>query len=182
MIDFAVVGLARSGTAWIANLFSSDGVLCWHDPLENQSLSDLHRWAAQRDGISGIADTSLGIMPELLTDSVHRLRAIKVVRPIREINASLEKCGLSFRYNNAHYAALNTVPGPCVEFGQLHDYDVMNAAFHYLTGGLRQLDRERFELLCKLNVQRHPAKYAPDYSILEQMINDYHAKRGETEI
>ena len=60
MLDFMVVGLPRSGTAWLANWFTTERAMCWHEPLWTRSLDELD--AMKGAGMFGIADTQLLLM------------------------------------------------------------------------------------------------------------------------
>jgi len=51
MIDFALVGLPRSGTTWFANWLTTDRSLCLHDPFA-QGLPDSWPKDDRRRGIS----------------------------------------------------------------------------------------------------------------------------------
>jgi len=170
MIDFIILALPRSGSAWLANLFSSGDVLCLHDPLSEHSLKSLAARKKAHGGILGVVDTSLGLMPGLV-DGIDCPKA-RLMRPVAEINESLAACGLSHRVGYLETLRLQQLECPRIEYEHLHDYTIMSAIFSHLTGR-EGLDKSRFDELCKLNVQRHPASFAPDYSNLEKLITEY---------
>ena len=55
MIDFMVLALPRSGTAWVANLLTTDTSLCIHEAFMDHSIDDLDN--RPHDGLLGIAET-----------------------------------------------------------------------------------------------------------------------------
>lgn len=155
-LDFAVLGLPRSGTTWAANWLTSGEVICHHDPLETtqpEALFDL-------DG--GIACTGLWLRPDL----VARLSCpiVCLWRDPRQVNESLLRIGLGempawsveqFRSTPGHWFAYE---------------DLFTDRAREIWSVLRDdpFDADRHAALVRLNVQ--PLKFAPDRTILKEFL------------
>lgn len=89
MIDFMVIGLPRSGTAWAANWLTTDTTFCLHDPLAKYHHTELDGLVS--DKRLGVACTGLWTQPEWL--NAHPAKKVILHRPLEEINRSLKAIG-----------------------------------------------------------------------------------------
>lgn len=149
MIDFMVLGLPRSGTAWLANLLTTDDSICLHESLMEFSIQELD--AISKTNLLGIAETAALFVDEA---KLHPCKKLIVERPISEVNQSLASLGLpSFDVEYSHL--LNDVIGYRIRFDDLFEYEPMQNAFKYLLG--KDLSKARHELLCRMNIQNKMA-------------------------
>ena len=149
MIDFMALGLPRSGTAWLANLLTTDDSLCLHESLMRHSVNDLHQM--QHQGLFGISETA-----GLFFDSVRLYPCKKLIveRPLKEINDSLVSLGLpeiKVEYNQIYKG----IVGYRIQFADLFKYEHMSDAYNYLLG--KRLSKTRHDLLCDMEVQNKQA-------------------------
>ncbi len=62
-MNFLIIGLPRSRTAWLANFLTTDQTLCYHDKLADcTTFNDLKGMYSHK--ILGDADTGLGLFPD----------------------------------------------------------------------------------------------------------------------
>lgn len=149
MIDFMVLGLPRSGTAWLANLLTTDDSLCLHESLMRYSIADLHQ--TQHHGLFGIAETA-----GLFIDDArfYPCKKLIVERPLEEINQSLRSLDLpeiKVEYNQIY----KEIVGYKMQFSDLFKYEHMSDAYNYLLG--KRLSKARHDLLCDMEVQNKQA-------------------------
>lgn len=144
MIRYMVLGLPRSGTAWIANLLSSNGAVCLHESLADYSLAELDAMSE----VAGISETA-GI---LIADQInaHPARKVVIIRDLTEVNHSMMLQGLP-DIPPVAMQMLDKINAPRVAFHQLFEYDVMATVYEYLTGNT--LDERYFNQLKSYNVQ-----------------------------
>ena len=160
MIDFAILALPRSGTAWISNLFTDNHNICIHDPLVDYTVDQLLRM--RRGAVkTGISDTAL-IMHH--RDVIEQLTCpiVKIHRDIFEINESLRKCGINYDIENEHLESFSSVHCKTIEFADLWSYEKMASLYDYLTGNV--LSPVRHRMMTHLNIQAMPSRYAPNYN------------------
>lgn len=146
MLDYIIIALPRSGTAWVANLLSSEDRVCRHDPLG--TLIDPVK-VIELEG--GCADTGMGYFPEL----VNKVRA-KVVIQRPRVDCMR---GLKAIWVNLPGVAMETLEARIsqvdadliVKFDDLFSFDSSNA-IHKLCLG-RELSHERHAFLQEMNVQ-----------------------------
>jgi len=145
MIRFMVIGLPRSGTAWAANWLTTDTSLCLHDPLFERHYSELDAINSRKR--LGVSCTGLFNWPDWL--NAHPARKIVLHRPLREINESLEQCGLANMDEEA-VRKLERVNGRHFDWRAI--FDDPATIYEYLIE--KPFDPERHAELVKLNVQR----------------------------
>ena len=146
MIDFMVLGLPRSGTAWLANLLTTDDTFCWHEALWSASLKKLDY--LQYPGRLGISETSGFAHLEQL--NAHPSRKIIIDRPLDEINKSLIALDLPIMQDEE--AVLHSkLEGYRIKFSDIFDYDRMSMAYNYILG--KKLNVYRFNMLVDMNIQ-----------------------------
>lgn len=149
MIDFMVLGLPRSGTAWVANLLTTDTSLCLHEALLDSTIEQLDR--VEHAGLFGIAETSGLFLPECVH---HDCKKLIIDRPISEINESLNDLGLPDMPERA-VELLSGIEGYKITFKELFDFDAMQSAYKYLLD--KDLSKDRHQFLCQMNVQNQYA-------------------------
>lgn len=140
-----IIGLPRSGTAWAANLFTTDTTHCIHDPLGDYHYSELD--SIKSDKELGIACTAIWAFKDFVNN--HNARKVIIHRDISEINFSLENVGLPYMPNGVE-RLLHGIDG----FHILFDDFISNPkeAYEYLLG--KKFDSERFSLLKNLLIER----------------------------
>ncbi len=148
MIAFIVVALPRSGTAWLANLLTTETTVCMHESFLQFSLQELD---AMPETV-GIAETSAAFFPEAINQ--HPAKKLIVTRPIEEINASADRLGLSQLTSHAE-SLLNQIDGYTIAYQDLFDYDKMNDAYKFLFD--KQLNAMRHALLCNFHIENKTA-------------------------
>jgi len=150
MIDFMVLALPRSGTAWAANLLTTDTSLCIHEAFIDHSINDLD--IRPYDGMLGIAETSAFIRVDEL--NLHSAKKLIIDRPFDEINKSIAELG--FKAMPSYSADLMIqLKGYRIAFKDLFNYDIMAEAYYYLLR--KELNQERHRMLCQMNIQNTAA-------------------------
>lgn len=147
MIEFMVLAMPRSGTAWCANWLTTDRTICLHDPLWSHHYSEL-------DGIRvcgrrlGIACTGLALFPEFLAK--HKARKVILHRPIEEVRISLAQLGQG-PLGDAWVGALDRIEGVHADWQDLYHPEKAKLLYEFLTQ--RSFDESRYELVRRLNIQ-----------------------------
>jgi len=144
VIDFAIVALPRSGTAWMANLLTTDGIVCWHDPLATlRNPNDVI-------GLNGgISDTGMCLYPELINAVKKK---IVIVRDRYQCEYSLKKIGVNLPFLDLAESRLNLIKADIVvKFDDLFGYEAANKIHEFCIG--KPLSKDRHALLNGLNVQ-----------------------------
>jgi hypothetical protein len=153
MLDFIVVGLPRSGTAWMANLLNVDNIsYCVHDPLIDYRLDQLDEKIVSKDETTkvGVSCTGLWYYSDWLNK--HKAKKLVIHRNLRDINESLKEIGLpTLNFNDSSY--LRKVKGLYVEYEDLFDIRSIKYIWSYLTD-MDNFNEDRFNILKNLNVQR----------------------------
>lgn len=161
-LDFIVLALPRSGTAWIANWLTTYATLCLHDPFSG----GLPETWPQDQRKRGIACTVSALMPRWL--SKHNCPIAVIDRDYRECDASMQALGMPD--TAAFRDAVANIPGERFAFDALfEDEDAARALWAYLLRDV-PFDSIRYRMLRDLQVQRHPrVLYQPDtaHALLE---------------
>lgn len=152
MIDFMVLGLPRSATAWMANWLTTDRSICWHEPLWESTLDELD--AVQMNGLFGISDTELLLLPPDLVNA-HPAKKLIIHRELRDVNLSLTKAGLPGAMRDEHRWKLDEIGGWHIPFKDLWNVETFRAAMEWLTP--LPFDGARYAVLRNLNVQNTKA-------------------------
>ena len=152
MIDFMIVGLPRSGTAWLANWFTTERSICWHEPLWTRPLAELD--AVKGAGLFGIADTMLVMLG---TDELnaHPAKKLIVHRELGDVNLSLTKAGLPGAMRDEHKWALDEIGGYHITFHDLWNVEKFKPAAEWLLPV--PFDTARYALLRDLQVENMKA-------------------------
>lgn len=141
MIEFIVVGLPRSGTAWAANWLTTDTTHCIHDPLARYHHTDLDRIASSKR--LGVSCTGLWQFPDWLNQ--HPAKKVILHRDRAEVARSLGRLGFA----DLPFPALDAIAGMHVNWRDL--WDDPEPIWEHLIG--TPFDAERHQLLRELNVQ-----------------------------
>lgn len=157
MLDFAIIGLPRSGTTWAANWLTTDHSICLHDPLANRTLDQLAAWHHPSKAV-GVACTGLWQFPDWVAANVRRV--VLLDRDPDEINASLTAIGLG-GMPAASFDQFMDLPGQRVLMRELFDPVVAPDIWHSLMPDL-PFDAERHELLTTFMVNPHFEGWEPD--------------------
>lgn len=145
-----VLALPRSGTAWVANLLTTDTSLCIHEAFMDHSINDLD--TRPYDGMLGIAETSAFSRADEL--NLHSAKKLIIDRPFDEINKSIAELG--FKAMPSYSADLMIqLKGYRIAYKDLFNYEIMSEAYYYLLR--KELNQERHKMLCQMNIQNTAA-------------------------
>ena len=150
MIDFMVLALPRSGTAWVANLLTTDTSLCIHEAFMDHSINDLDNLSY--DGMLGIAETSAFTKVDEINQ--HSAKKLVIERPLNEVNESIAKLGFKAMPSYSDDLMIQ-LKGYRIAFKDLFNYDIMAEAYYYLLR--KELNQERHKMLCQMNIQNTAA-------------------------
>lgn len=164
MIEFMVIALPRSGTAWVSNLLTTDTTLCIHDATAQYTLPDLDNFQTKK--ILGVADTGLALLPDWV--NAHPARKIVIVRDHDEINQSLINAGMP-TLNPEHSTKLMNIKADHIQFKDLFNPSYAASVYEYLTQ--QPFDSERFNLLTKLNVQTTAGNEEPNWDVFRDFVS-----------
>ena len=147
-IDFMVLGGPRSGTTWAANLFTTDSTFCLHDPLLEYTVRQLDNLTIPGKRI-GISCTAAIMWPEWVNG--HPAKKIFLYRDIDEINASLDRLGLTKLEKFKHLGRIDALDRiPMFTYEQLFIPRHARAMAAHL--GV-PFDDHRHNLLIQMNIQ-----------------------------
>ena len=153
MLDFMIVALPRSGTAWTANFLTTERSLCWHEPLSEHDLADLDQM--KMSGLFGIADTQLSLFePEEL--NAHPAKKLIIHRDFAQIASSLNALSLApfddaLKHLQSCDERMYDIEGWHIPYPALFNADAFKPGYEWLTN--MQFDRARHAVLKSLNVQ-----------------------------
>lgn len=141
-----VIALPRSGTAWAANLLTTDTSVCLHEAFMEFSIDELDsfKWPHKL----GIAETSGAFCADEINK--HPAKKLVIERPIAEINQSAKKLDLPELTEHAK-SLLDKVNGYKIDYKSLFDYKEMSKAYKFLLE--KDLDPMRHALLCNLHIE-----------------------------
>lgn len=151
-MNFLITGLPRSGTAWLANWFTTDYSTCWHEALTEYSLEELAR--VRTDGLFGVSETSVCCLDPAEVNALPIPKLI-VHRPLEEVNRSLVTLGLPGAMTNQHVSNLKEISGTHIDFRDLFDLVRFRAAHERLVP--LRFNAERFRTLSTFVVENHTA-------------------------
>lgn len=154
MIDFMVLGLPRSGTAWMANLLTTDNSICLHESFMTYSLNQIDEMEKD-DKLLGISETSAIFDCDAI--NAHKAKKIIIERPLDEINASLMRIGFPM-IDETFCKLLKNLEGYRIAFDDLFKHDKVALVYKQLLG--KTLDKNRHSLLCSFGVENIYAIHA----------------------
>ena len=82
-MKFLVYAMPRSGSAWLANFLTADGLVCHHDPLGRMSFQEANR-------LDAAVDTGAYLFQRKMLAE----RSYALVRNVKDCNRSLARLGL----------------------------------------------------------------------------------------
>jgi hypothetical protein len=150
VLDFAIIGLPRSGTTWAANWLTTDRSLCLHDPLTEHTLDDLAAWR-EPGKLVGVACTGLWQFPEWVAANVRNV--VLLDRDIADIDRSLIEIGLG-PMPPAAVEQFAAMVGRRFLMEELFNSAFASDIWHALVPGL-SFDYARHELLTSFMVNPH---------------------------
>lgn len=147
MMDFMVIGLARSGTTWASNWLMDQGAICLHDPLSCNTVDDLISFKPGR--IWGVSCTALWVHGN---DVLNRMTTRRVIlsRDADERRADVESIGLGVIPFEADELA--KIEGKRYDFRDLFNPVKAKEIWEYLRPDA-PFDAERHALLCEMKIQ-----------------------------
>jgi hypothetical protein len=145
VIDFAVFGLPRSATAWLANWLTTDRTLCLHDPF---AATMPEHWDAGGKRL-GMSCTGSYLFPRWL-DTLDCPVAV-IEREPGEVSASLEAIGLPEDVGALKHA-LDATDGRRWRFADLWNEDKARELWAFLLPRI-PFDAQRYRLLRNLRVE-----------------------------
>lgn len=156
MLDFAIIGLPRSGTTWAANWLTTDTSICLHDPLVNQTLDQLAAWDEPK--LRGVSCTGLWMFPDWVKANVRNW--IVIDRPVNQVNKSLTDIGLGSMPADA-VRAFQEFPGLRATMDMLFDKATAPAIWEHLLPQV-QFDKGRHKLLSGFMVNPYFKGWEPE--------------------
>ncbi len=145
MIEFMVLSAPRSGSTWAATWLTGDRSLCLHDPTLEMRPEELEKLECDRR--LGIADTALVLIPEFV--NANPCPKVILHRPIAEVNASLERIGLT-KVPDHTKDLLTKVNGMHLPWTSLFNPTTADAIHRHLLG--RPMDRRRHDELVRTQI------------------------------
>lgn len=159
---FFITGLPRSGTAWLANLFTTSKSICYHEPLKPVEML-VARNPGRRVGVS---DSTLLRRFRETAEAWPDARWLLVVRRPDEVVNSLmvftgavigEQTERIRKEVDADLKRLLLIGHDSmtatIRFDQMTNIEVARQAWHWLLPEVK-FDEERFSILEDLNVQQ----------------------------
>jgi hypothetical protein len=166
---FLILGLPRSRTAWLANLFTRGDSLCYHElsgrrssaaAMAEELLSSKARFVGNSDSGSVQYATELKrLIPELRVVLVRRKWEDALDAFIKVLGCDEEGplaklanfAGLDHTLDLLAHDALN------VKYEDLAQQEVIESIWHYCLGDSVEFPQAQYDILQSLNVQMEPA-------------------------
>jgi hypothetical protein len=133
-MKFLVYAMPRSGSTWLANFLTADGLVCHHDPLGRMSFEEANR-----------LDAAVDTGAYLFRNRMQAERSYALVRRVADSNRSLQRLGLS---PIAEYQGLDV---PTFFYERLFDIGYLADVWAQIRGP--GFDAERARMLVDLNIQ-----------------------------
>jgi hypothetical protein len=168
-IQFMVIAAPRSATTWCSNWLTTDTTLCLHDPLWRWHYSEID--AVPCSKVLGIACTGIALFPDWV--NAHPARKVILHRPLDEVDASLERIGLSALHGSWD-GVLDRIRGVHLDWRDL--FARPKYIYEYLLD--RPFDAERHEALREINMQPAFAKLSIDRSATSRLIRELEYARA----
>jgi hypothetical protein len=128
-----IYAMPRSGSAWLANFLTHDGMVFHHEPLGRMLVKEVNQ-------LEAVVDTGAYLFPSLKAD-----RCFSLVRNVVDCNRSLVKLGLP------PIAEYQGIAGLTFFYERLFDVGYLAELWQEVRGP--GFDKERAEVLIDLNVQ-----------------------------
>ena len=143
MIDFAIIALPRSGTAWAANFLTCDDKICLHDPLATMNLEELQNHSG------GISCTAMWLNHEFVYSNIKRW--IILERDVQEVNQYAVNAGYE-PFNEHAINLFRNLRGPRMNWQALFNEESAKDIFEYLRPD-DKFDSARYKLLQGLTIE-----------------------------
>jgi len=170
-MNFLILGLPRSRTAWLSNFFTYDTCFCFHEPLLNiGTLKELpQKLAAVNQSIIGGADTGAMYFVDTLVQMFPGLKLIVIDRDDDDCQQSLSAMGVQ-----GDIAAMRQQLNWVIEqhnpwvipFAELDSLDILSHLWAYCVGSAFPV--QRWHMLKDMIVQIDSQRFF--HSINEQAI------------
>lgn len=97
MSRFFILGLPRSRTIWLANLFTYSRSICYHEPSKHFSdISNLNPlFEISKKPFQGVSDSGLTLFHEEINEMFNNPPILLIDRPIQEVSQSLGSIGIA---------------------------------------------------------------------------------------
>jgi hypothetical protein len=149
MIAFMVLSAPRSASTWAANWLTTDSHLCLHDPVLGTRVEDLDTLPLRSK--YGISCTGLPLLINWV--NAHACPKLVLHRPLTEVNASLERIGLT-PLGRAWDGVLEKLDGWHVHYTDLFKPTCARAIWQHLLPGT-PWNGTRHSLLSSMHVDPH---------------------------
>ncbi len=146
-MKFLVYAMPRSGSAWLANFLTADGLVCHHDPLGRMSFQEANR-------LDAAVDTGAYLFQRKMLAE----RSYALVRNVKDCNRSLARLGL------VQVAEDQGLDIPTFHFERLFDIGYLAELWSQVRG--TPFDVERAKMLIDLNVQHRLDRVLGDRTCL----------------
>jgi hypothetical protein len=145
-VNFLILSLPRSGSAWLANFLTYGPVYCYHEPMAEGSLEQLQPQAP----LTGAIDTGAWMWPELIPAGV---RLFALAREPRRVSRSLRAVDLP---DDPDFAKFRETTSGLVTFDyeRLFEVEYLRGVWRAIAGGDATFHGERARRLISFNVQR----------------------------
>jgi hypothetical protein len=162
-LDFVIVGLPRSGTAWATNWLTHGDVKVFHDPLNHMHYTDIDDLAGGAP-VTGVACTGLYHFHSWLND--HPCRKVVLHRPVHEVKESLARIGLQSRLLRPE--SLHKVKGMHLKWTDL--WERPQLVWKYLFDG--PFDVYRHKRMSYFNIQVQVSRRNTDAKLMNRMLTE----------
>ena len=162
MLDFAVLGLPRSGTTWSAAWLTTDTSICWHDPIAYATPFEIEKKqsSAKYRGISCTGSWMFNWTPPE--------RTLVLERDPAEVNQSLRELGLP-ELTEAMLDTFGWVRGVRYPYQALFD-DRAGEIWEFLLPHV-PFNAERHAELAQMSIQPD-FNHVPDTSALRRVLKE----------
>ncbi len=171
---FLITGLPRMRSAWLAALFSSDAVRCFHDAVHHGGINKMLELIKNcKSPHVGLCDPAAAcVYPRLALESFQNDRIIVVRRHEEDCQLGLERwahapmsCWDELVENHRWFRDQAGDRFLWVEYEDLDNFGTVSEVFRLCTG--LALDKERFDLFNTLQIEQHYAKAASAAALLK---------------
>jgi hypothetical protein len=166
---FLIIGLPRSRTAWLANYFTNNGVICYHDLLTDIPVGGLFKAISPKHGN---ADSALCLYPDyvLEMEESKNVRILVIDRNVNDCMESLKNALWREGFDNpdevsdkvfgaafhGYEMIKRFTKGMVVNYN--HIDEKLSEIHNYLTPGASQYSGSRHKMLLSLNVTQNIKK------------------------
>lgn len=177
MLDFMITGLPRSGTTWAANLFTTDAVLCHHDPLYHTHYSE---WDEKFKSPVPVGVSCTGIWRWGDWLNAHPARKLILERDIESIYTSMAEIGMDVSIGELqeNEQALRQVIGLHVPHSDLFDPKKCRDLWDYLMNGRVPFNPTRHKLLVDIEMQPKFSGLSVGPEVTRRLMAELHSAMG----